>query len=229
MILRFIVFHNDEPIKTYEFNESVITIGRLPENTISIANMGVSRRHSKIERTGNQTFIISDLNSLNGTFVNEQKVKREQLNVGDKITIGKYSVLFDDIIEDSDDNSPMPILVESEKIGDTEFPGKHAPATPANKAIAGPVLIDTGSHTTYSLEKNLLSLGASENDDIQVSGFMIGDGHVYVQKRDDGFWIHSSKPVSRLKVNNKKVTEHHLGHKDLIEIGGNTFRYMEKG
>jgi pSer/pThr/pTyr-binding forkhead associated (FHA) protein len=39
---KFMVFYEGKPLNTYIIDEPVITIGRLPENTISIANMGVS-------------------------------------------------------------------------------------------------------------------------------------------------------------------------------------------
>lgn len=48
---KFVVFYNGEPLKTYELDEPVVSIGRLPENTISIANMGVSGVTLKLRRT----------------------------------------------------------------------------------------------------------------------------------------------------------------------------------
>ena len=96
-MLKFVVFYNGEPLKTYELDEPVVSIGRLPENTISIANMGISRRHTKIEEDADHKYVLSDLNSLNGTYVNGKRVKRITLNSGDKITIGKYTILFEQI------------------------------------------------------------------------------------------------------------------------------------
>ncbi|MBN1575792.1 MAG: FHA domain-containing protein, partial [Chitinispirillaceae bacterium] len=93
---KFVVFYNNELLKTYELDEPVISIGRLPENTISIANMGVSRRHVKIEEDTDRSYIISDLNSLNGTYVNGKRIKKAPLHDGDKISIGKYTILYEE-------------------------------------------------------------------------------------------------------------------------------------
>ncbi len=93
---KFTVFFNGEFINVYEIEEPVISIGRLPENSISIANMGVSRRHVKIEEDADRKYVITDLNSLNGTYLNGKRIKKTLLTHGDKIIIGKYTVLYEE-------------------------------------------------------------------------------------------------------------------------------------
>ncbi len=235
-MLRFIVFHNDQPIKTYEIDDPVITIGRLPENAISIANMGVSRRHVRIERDANRNYTLSDLNSLNGTYVNNKKVRKCTLNSGDRISIGKYVIQFEIVQR----QAPAP----TEPAQDTyAAPYPEQPSQPAPppdqfhetaqgngyKNAGNAVLIETNKHVVYRLDKSILSVGSSEDDDIFVSGFMIGDNHVFIEHKDDGIWIHSKKSMGRFKVNGKKSGNHRLEHKDRIEIGNSTFRYMENG
>ena len=99
-MVKFVVLYNGEPLKTYELDDTVFSIGRLPENTISIANMGISRRHAKIEEDADRKHILNDLNSLNGTYVNGKRVKKIALSSGDKITIGKYTILYE-LVSDS--------------------------------------------------------------------------------------------------------------------------------
>ena len=70
---------------------------------------------------------------------------------------------------------------------------------------------------------------SSEKDDIFVDGFLITDGHVLIEKDDEDTWIHANKLMGRFKINGKKVNKHKLKHKDRIEIGSSTFRYMENG
>ena len=67
-------FKNSE-IKTVETDKAEITIGRNPGNDIHIDNLGVSKQHAKIiKQDGN--YVIEDLNSTNGTFINEKRVAR---------------------------------------------------------------------------------------------------------------------------------------------------------
>ena len=68
-------------------------IGRESAATVYLPEGSVSRRHSQIERDGDE-FILTDLDSLNGTFVNDVPVKRRTLEHGDKITIGTSHFLF---------------------------------------------------------------------------------------------------------------------------------------
>jgi pSer/pThr/pTyr-binding forkhead associated (FHA) protein len=81
----------------------------------------------------------------------------------------------------------------------------------------------------YKIDKQLVTLGASENDDIFVSGFMVGEGHIEIEKNDGELFIRSQKFMGKFKVNGKKKKGHVLRHKDRIEIGTSVFRYMENG
>lgn len=243
-MVRCVVYHNDEPIKTYELEDEVITVGRLPENTISIANMGISRRHARIERAPDGSYAVMDLNSLNGTYVNSRKVKKAAVADGDQVSIGKF-MLFFQIFETRHASAEAPAeepQYEAEAVTPPEAPAtatatsdpdtKTTPGSEVTRHAAphsGAVLIETNKHVVYKLDKPILTIGNSEEDDIFVNGFMIGDGHVVVEKKDDGTWIGAQKIMGRFKVNGKKVGSHRLEHKDRIEIGNSTFRFMENG
>jgi hypothetical protein len=73
---------------------AAVTIGRLPDNTIVIDNTAVSSRHVRIAREGPQ-FVVEDLESTNGTFVNGEKVTKRALRHGDTILVGKHKIFFD--------------------------------------------------------------------------------------------------------------------------------------
>ncbi len=74
-------------------SEAEVTVGREPSNGISLLDVGVSRRHCIIVRSGNQ-FKIQDLNSRNGTFVNGVPVTERVLASGDEIKIGGSLFVF---------------------------------------------------------------------------------------------------------------------------------------
>jgi Nif-specific regulatory protein len=81
-------------------NEGPVLIGRQAGATLKISNASVSRRHALIEREGDK-FVIADLGSRNGTFVNGVPVKRRELNHGDRVRIGDSQFFF--LFEDSDE------------------------------------------------------------------------------------------------------------------------------
>jgi Nif-specific regulatory protein len=70
-----------------------VVIGRETAATLCIADASVSRRHSQIDKEENK-FVILDLESLNGTFINDVPVKRRTLQHGDRVRIGDSQFLF---------------------------------------------------------------------------------------------------------------------------------------
>jgi rubredoxin len=69
------------------------TIGRSPDCGVFLDDVTVSRRHAAlVERDGR--WVIEDLGSLNGTFVNRRRVESATLEDGDEIQIGKYRLTF---------------------------------------------------------------------------------------------------------------------------------------
>lgn len=70
-----------------------IVIGRHPESDIFLDDITVSRRHAVIKRRENE-FIIEDTGSLNGTYLNRERIESSHLRNGDEIQIGKYRLLF---------------------------------------------------------------------------------------------------------------------------------------
>lgn len=243
-MVRLIIKYNDRHLKTYDLDDPVITVGRLPENTISVANMGFSRRHFRIEQDGERNYVVTDLNSLNGTYVNNKRVKTATLNHGDVISIGKHSMVFE-IIDDAvaevapKETTPPEMVVTTEtrrhqpdiEAAAAEVDNGDTAATrsgePAEAGAFCPVLIETNKHVVYKLDKDHVSLGSSEDDDIFVSGFMIGDEHVVIEREDGAAVIKAMKLMGKFKVNGQKAKVHQLSHKDRIEIGNSTFRYME--
>jgi pSer/pThr/pTyr-binding forkhead associated (FHA) protein len=68
-------------------------LGRHPESEISLDDITVSRRHAEIHRVENG-FEVVDAGSLNGTYVNQQRVDRIPLHHGDELQIGKFRLIF---------------------------------------------------------------------------------------------------------------------------------------
>jgi len=77
----------------FALNEETLVIGRETAANLCIAEASVSRRHSKIEKK-ESGFVITDLESLNGTFINDVPVKTRLLEHGDRVRIGDSQFLF---------------------------------------------------------------------------------------------------------------------------------------
>jgi len=77
----------------FALNEESLIIGRETAANLCIADASVSRRHSKIEKKENG-FVLTDLESLNGTFVNDLPIKSRLLEHGDRVRIGDSQFVF---------------------------------------------------------------------------------------------------------------------------------------
>ncbi len=69
------------------------TLGRHPESEISLDDITVSRRHAEIVNTPDG-YVVVDAGSLNGTYVNQERVERSPLQHGDELQIGKFRLVF---------------------------------------------------------------------------------------------------------------------------------------
>src|SRR3954469_12191396 len=82
-------------MKEFALSEAATTIGRLPDNTVQIESLAVSGHHCRIV-WNNDHYVIEDNNSLNGTYVNNQRVNKAALKDDDQILIGKQILHFSD-------------------------------------------------------------------------------------------------------------------------------------
>ncbi len=69
------------------------TVGRHPTNDIFLDDVTVSRKHADFVR-GATSFVVRDAGSLNGTYVNGDRVESRDLSAGDEVQVGKYRLTF---------------------------------------------------------------------------------------------------------------------------------------
>ena len=74
-------------------DDDLVTSGRHPESDIFLDDVTVSRKHATFERTGGR-FVVKDVGSLNGTYVNRERIDESVLQTGDEVQIGKYRLVF---------------------------------------------------------------------------------------------------------------------------------------
>ena len=79
---------------THELAESLITIGRAPDNLLPLEDPSVSGRHAQLELVG-EDYLLKDLDSTNGTRVNGVRVDTQLLQDGDEISFGNTRMRFE--------------------------------------------------------------------------------------------------------------------------------------
>ncbi|MEI7593668.1 MAG: FHA domain-containing protein [Actinomycetes bacterium] len=77
----------------FALNESITTAGRHPESDIFLDDVTVSRRHVEVISNADG-FRVRDVGSLNGTYVNRERIDEAPLVDGDEIQIGKFKLVF---------------------------------------------------------------------------------------------------------------------------------------
>lgn len=101
-----------EGVKVHPLKESVINIGRRLENHLVIDDPRISRNHAQL-RAIKGRFVLFDLNSTGGTFVNGQRTSQTVLYPGDVISLAGVALIFG-----QDNPPPRPDLMETSPLGD---------------------------------------------------------------------------------------------------------------
>jgi hypothetical protein len=74
-------------------DEDLTTVGRHPDSHIFLDDVTVSRRHAEFYRMGTR-FTVRDVGSLNGTYVNRDRIEETELISGDEVQVGKFRLIF---------------------------------------------------------------------------------------------------------------------------------------
>jgi pSer/pThr/pTyr-binding forkhead associated (FHA) protein len=157
MMPKMIVSIDEVVIKEVQLTKDRTTLGRRPYNDIVIDNLAVSGEHAVILMGGGDVF-LEDLNSTNGTYLNGKVIKKQQLQNGDNIEIGKYKIKFvgDNVAADFDKtmvvrpratmptplqapaSAPAPVLAASIKVLSGAAAGREVPLTKVVTTIGKP-------------------------------------------------------------------------------------------
>ncbi len=91
---------NDGSDKRYPITRTICRIGRSKDNELSLDDTSISRRHAEIHRNSDGTFDIIDMNSMNGVYINNEKVGKAELHEGDILEIGDFFLHFTQLASD---------------------------------------------------------------------------------------------------------------------------------
>ncbi len=78
----------------YLLKSQVTRAGRHPESDIFLDDITVSRRHAEFSRGSDGRTILRDVGSLNGTYVNRERIEEHVLEAGDEVQIGKFKLVY---------------------------------------------------------------------------------------------------------------------------------------
>jgi pSer/pThr/pTyr-binding forkhead associated (FHA) protein len=78
----------------FALDKDVVTAGRHPDSDIFLDDITVSRRHAEIRRSADGGYEACDTGSLNGTYLNRERIDSAPLANGDELQIGKFKLVF---------------------------------------------------------------------------------------------------------------------------------------
>jgi pSer/pThr/pTyr-binding forkhead associated (FHA) protein len=209
-----------------------ISIGRTPDNDIVLDNRGVSRKHAQIEFNNNSALIF-DNESLNGTFVNNRKISEEVLKDNDTINIGKFTLIFH---QDAPKEDLQAASLEGTMVLKTkkhkELLDKDKLATEITSRAGTSVLLgEAGTELgEFRLAKAVTTLGRADFADIRVKGFFLSGLQAKIVKEPDGFYLVNLGKRGKTVLNGEAVSDRHaLKNDDLVQVGKSVFRYLDGG
>ncbi|NVM20316.1 MAG: FHA domain-containing protein [Desulfobacterales bacterium] len=222
-------------IKEYRLEKGKsLSIGRKDDNDVVIENLAVSGHHAKIDSV-DDGFLLTDLKSKNGSFVNENLVTSHWLKHGDVMTIGKHSVVFayeegESRLHEAPDAMDQTMVMDTGKYRD--MLAKSLP-NGAKQVLEGePVGILSflsGGRGEMGITKKLAKIGKDSSSDIVVDGFMVGPTAATVSKRPNGYYLSYVGGMAKPKVNGETVKESvKLEEFDVIEIGSVKLQFIYK-
>ncbi len=232
---RIILMFNKQVVKEYPLLKESITIGRNEDNTITIDNLAVSGYHARIDPAGSD-YILTDLQSTNGTFVNDKKIVSHKLAHGDNVIIGKHIVLFVGTgkeldAKQADKKADMDKTMMLDTAKQKELLAKQKGAVQAAKAaqkIGVVNFIEGADLGEIELTKKLTKIGKAETSEIRLSGMFMPATAATISRRPSGYVITSMG--GKLKVNGQVIKENvALKEFDTIELGKYKFQFYQRG
>jgi pSer/pThr/pTyr-binding forkhead associated (FHA) protein len=217
-----------------------LSIGRHRTNDIVIDNLAVSGYHARVEAK-QSGFVITDLQSKNGTYVNNEPITEAYLSHNDIISIGKHALvvdLMDEIKFDPADagsaapeHMSMSLNDEQTMILDTsqgrQLRGEEAAP---DDTIAEPIhperdilCLLRGGEGTLELSQKPVSIGNNDDADIVVTGvwaIMVGGPAATISKQAGDYFLRYAGGLIKPKRNGVSVKGTvKLNHEDIIDVG----------
>jgi pSer/pThr/pTyr-binding forkhead associated (FHA) protein len=210
-------------IKEVQLTKDRTTLGRRPYNDIVIDNLAVSGEHAVLQMLGSEVY-LEDLNSTNGTYVNGKAAKKQLLQNGDLVEVGKYAIKFvADVAADTFEKTMM---------------FKAPPVALASPAAPAPVFPPGASANALELDALHASIkvlsGAAAGREVPLTKVVttIGKPGVAVAaitRRQRGFLVHHVEGGGNPTLNGAPIGADQvaLRNGDLIELAGTKMQFVQ--
>lgn len=229
---RLVLKFENEELKEVPLGTRPVTIGRAPDNDIHIDNLAVSNYHARVYVEAG-SLVVEDLNSLNGSFLNDIRVERAMLKDGDAILIGKHEILVDQthdaaVSVDSLRKAPAPRVNET-MVLDTQVrrklldmavaAGERSQLSPERLRV--PTLIVSrgrADQKEYRIAGKLTVIGKSEMATVRLRGWFTPEVAAQINKHEDGYYLglgDRAPKINGLRING--LTK--LNDGDVIDVG----------
>jgi pSer/pThr/pTyr-binding forkhead associated (FHA) protein len=210
--------------------KELITIGRKPDNDIQIDNLAVSGHHARIFKM-EDWFLIEDLNSLNGTFVNGKMVHESPLKNGDEVLIGKHTLKFisTDVVTSTEpaadlkkgqasETMVIDSRVQQEMLAQIS---KDRSITSSGEAIGRfTVLEGSTDQKEYKLTERMTSIGKERSAKVRLKAFFAPKFAAFVNRSKEGYFI-SAASGKEVKVNGGVISgKYRLQDGDIVQVVG---------
>jgi pSer/pThr/pTyr-binding forkhead associated (FHA) protein len=234
IMARLILMFNKQVVKEYPLMKESMTIGRNEENTIQINNLAVSGFHARIDAAGSD-YILTDLQSTNGTFVNDKRVVSQKLSHGDNVIIGKHAILFIGTGKEADGKQAgqktdldKTMMLDTAKQKELLSKQKEPVQVSDVSTKIGVVSFIEGAELgEIELKKKLTKIGKADTSEIRLAGFFMPATAATISRRPSGYVI--TTMGGKLKVNGEVIKESAaLKDFDTIEIGKVKFQFYQR-
>lgn len=223
-MLRITVKLNEVEVRKLEVNGDALTIGRSSENDLRIDNLAVSGKHARIVRDG-ASYFLEDMDSTNGTYVGNQRITYRELKDGDRVTIGKHTLLLE--IPDRDQAKRPPDLNKTMILDTREHWARIAPEEAGDSLLQkGPmgrvtVLSGAAGDAVHELPGRMTVFGKDPTAKICLKGMFVPEIAGFFYRGPAGYELMPPEKRNKLKLNGQPVDRGMpLKEGDLIEVGG---------
>ena len=221
-------------VKEVSIGNRPVTIGRSPDNDLPVDNLAVSNYHARIYFEGSR-LVVEDLDSLNGTFVNDLRVERATLHDGDSIWIGKHHIRVDATADTAipwetgrkpasapkiNETMVLDTKARRDMLQQAAAMGERSQFSPGR--VKMPTLIVLNGrvdHKEYVLTNKLTVIGKSPMATVRLRGWFKPQVAAQISQRDDGYYLGTGAKIP--SVNGSPIPGPvRLNDGDLIEICG---------
>ncbi|HYL69644.1 MAG TPA: FHA domain-containing protein [Candidatus Limnocylindria bacterium] len=232
LVLKF----ENSVLKELSVGAKEVSIGRSPDNGLVIDNPAVSHYHARVFNEEGR-LMLEDFGSMNGTFVNGQRVKMVTLKPGDSVGIGKHTIVVTDSREvraatlDHDQSKPAAPKINETVMLDTKerrdflqkvaAVGESAQVAPARLKIPTLVVLEGRTdQREYTLNDKLTVIGKSAMATVKLRGWFAPKAAAQINRREDNsYYIGAADKIPT--VNGGPVRHPtKLKSGDIIEVAG---------